>query len=87
MDQIGLYVEQAEARIAEGNIPCFNCRQRIAVGPVVIITDDELQGAPEGGSRLMIVGACAICLQEDKMDERAAEVLFVNDPLPEEKIL
>lgn len=56
-----LLKEYAKAEDNIGEVPCFVCRERPANKPVILVTDEELAGAPPGGSRAIIGGICTTC--------------------------
>lgn len=55
MEDLLASLEVAKAQIKE--LPCFICGEP-SFQPLIVITENVMEGAPEGGSRAIIVGVC-----------------------------
>ena len=58
MDALLATLEAVKDHIDE--VPCFMCREE-AEQALIVMTEDILEGAPEGGTRAIIVGVCGTC--------------------------
>ena len=62
MEDLLAALEVAKDNIKE--IPCFMCKED-SYQPLIIITEDILEGAPKDGSRAIIIGVCQQCWEDE----------------------
>ena len=62
MEDLLTALAAAEDNIKE--IPCFACHGE-SVRPLIVMTENINEGAPENGTRAIIVGVCEACWNEE----------------------
>ena len=75
--------EEALPKVHE--YPCAVCRIRQSNELLIVVTEDELEGAPKGGSRAIIVGICYDCNSEPAKSELTLHKLMAMGELTLEK--
>ena len=75
--------EEALPKVRE--YPCAICRIRQSDELLIVVTEDELEGAPKGGSRAIIIGICYDCNSEPAKAELTLHKLMSLVELPLEK--
>ena len=64
---------EAKSKIHE--VICYMCLTARAQMTVMVITEDTLEGAPEDGSRVIILGVCQTCSTDPDMGTKAKNVM------------
>ncbi len=75
----------AEAIPTIHNRTCAVCEDRNADTPVIVVTDEELEGAPQVGSRAIIVGMCNDCESSSQAKIKMRELMSVGSASPTTK--
>lgn len=81
MEDLLAALEAAKKHIKK--VPCFICHEN-SEQPLIVMTEDILEGAPEDGTRAVIVGVCATCWYNEyhHLENKAKELMAESGLAP-----